>query len=411
MPDLVELYHFEADRQRARYLRIAGRFAQKFGKRETEFFSTPGRTEIGGNHTDHNGGRVLAGAVNLDVISAASPRSDNNICLISEGYDDIEISLSDLKPAPEEREKSSSIVRGICARLAQLGYNIGGFDAYTASDVAMGSGLSSSAAFEVQIASILNHMYNGGGINPVLLAQIAQYAENEYYGKPCGLMDQATCAVGGLVQIDFKNTERPVVKKVNYDFENCGYATVIVFPGKGHDDADSEYDALEKEMKLVATTLGGYRLREFSKEILLQRIPELRTAVSDRAILRALHFYADDERVARQTACLENSDFDNFLKLVIDSGYSSWMLCQNVYSASDVCRQDLSIALAISEELLKGKGAWRIHGGGFGGTIQAFVPDSMAEEYMEKMDGVFGDGSSLKLTIRRQGTTKVDIDD
>jgi len=402
------LYRSESEKHVTRYQQIANRFAQEFGRQWTGFFSTPGRTEIGGNHTDHNGGRVLAAAVNLDMVSSVAPRDDNIVHIVSKGFSDIKISITNLDPVPCEKESPSAIVRGTCAGFSSKGYSIGGFDAYFESDVAVGSGLSSSAAFEVQIACILNHLYNNGKIPPLTLAKIAKYAENDYYGKPCGLMDMTACATGGFMQIDFEHPDDPKIKKINFDFENSGYSLVIVFPGKGHDDLSGEYRDLESEMKQVAKALGGKTLRDCSWEILMQNISRLPGEVSDRAILRAIHFYSEDERVRQQTKCLESADFEAFLDLVNDSGRSSWMYCQNVYSHSNIHKQELSLALALSEQLLKNKGAWRIHGGGFGGTIQSFVPDDMRDEYIEKMDGVFGKGSCQNLTIRKHGTVKVE---
>jgi galactokinase len=407
---LKTLYPRNTQKQQQRYLNISYRFLERFpGLADVCFFSTPGRTEIGGNHTDHNGGRVLAGAINLDVISVAAPNNSNSIYIVSEGYGDIKIDLESVGKVPSERRTSTALVRGVCARMRQLGYNVQGFYAYINSDVKDGSGLSSSAAFEVQLATMINHLFNGGKIDLIEIAQIAQYAENHYFEKPCGLMDQTTCAVGGLVQIDFKDFENPTVRKVNYDFGQSGYAMVIVFAGEGHDGLNDEYEALENEMKAVAKSLGGKVLRDFSEDIVLQMIHELRQKLSDRAILRALHFYADDKRVVQQTQKLEEGNFADFLQLIIDSGYSSWMLCQNVYVNSDVTQQGLSIALAISKQLLEGKGAWRVHGGGFGGTIQAFVPEDMVEDYVKRMEDVFGKDSSDILTIRNLGSGLVNV--
>ena len=407
---LDKLYGRNIQRQRQRYLDISLRFREKFpGSESVCFFSTPGRTEIGGNHTDHNGGRVLAGAIDLDIISVVSPNDGRRIHIISDGYGDIEIGLEDLEKVPTERRTSSALVRGVCAKMRQLGYSVWGFNAYVSSDVKDGSGLSSSAAFEVQVATMINHLFNEGKIDPIEIAQIAQYAENNYFEKPCGLMDQTTCAVGGLVQIDFKDFENPIVKKVRYDFSKSGYAMVIVFAGEGHEDLNDEYEALENEMKAVAKALGGKVLREFSDVFVLQKIGELRQSLSDRAILRALHFYSDDERVVQQTQKLEEENFADFLQIIIDSGYSSWMLCQNVYVNFDVAKQGLSIALAVSKLLLEGKGAWRVHGGGFGGTIQAFVPEDMVESYVKRMEDIFGTGSAVILKIRNQGSIPIII--
>lgn len=408
--NLVDLYAQEADRQRERYLHIAQSFQAEFpGNEDVFFFSTPGRTEIGGNHTDHNGGRILAGSVNLDVIAIVSPNDKNCIKLISEGYGTIEVDLSGLEPAEEEKNTSVSLIRGVCARISELGYKIGGFNAYAMSDIKDGAGLSSSAAFEVQIATIINHLYNEGEIGPVEIAKIAQYAENHYYGKPCGLMDMTVCSVGGLVEIDFKDFDNPIVRKINYDFSRCGCDLVIVYVGEGHEGLSDEYTALENEMKEVAKALGGSVLREFSKELVIENMAVLRRKLSDRAILRALHFYSDDERVTQQSDFLDAGQLRLFLQSIIDSGYSSWMLCQNVYVWCDVKKQGLSIALAVSKQILEGKGAWRIHGGGFGGTIQAFVPKSLTKSYINDMDAIFGEGAGVKLAIRNEGSVLVNV--
>lgn len=396
--------------QKNRYMQVIKQFSQLFpDRREMELFSTPGRTEVGGNHTDHNAGRVLAAAVDLDVVAAAAPNGTSVIRLQSEGYPMIELDTANLAPVEAERYTSAALIRGVAARMKQLGYTVGGFDAYVTSDVLKGSGLSSSAAFEVEIATILNHLFNGGKLNDILNAQVSQYAENNYFNKPCGLMDMTTCAVGGLVTIDFKDFEHPVVEKVDFDFAGSGFTMVIVDTGGSHADLNDDYTALEHEMKEVARAFGGQVLREFSAEKVLENIAMLRGKVSDRAILRALHFYSDDRRVVEQVAALRYGDFDKFLWLITDSGYSSWMLCQNCYSSKAVHEQGVSVALAVSESILKGSGAWRVHGGGFAGTIQAFVPNNRVERYVQAMKAIFGEGSCHALIIRPRGTIKVDL--
>jgi galactokinase len=394
--------------QRKRYAELARRFAARFpGSGDAALFSSPGRTEIGGNHTDHNGGRVLAAAVDLDIVAAACPTNDGVVVIESEGYAPIRVDTRDLSPRADERYTSAALVQGVCSRLADLGYRIGGLNACVDGRVPTGAGLSSSAAFEVLAVTMLNAFYNANRVKPVEAAQIAQFAENNYFGKPCGLMDQTTCAVGGLVTIDFKDFDNPVVKSVACDFAASGYVLTIVDTGGSHANLNDDYAALEEEMKSVARALGGSVLREFSEEEVRRNIAGLRPKVGDRAILRALHFHADDQRVVAMVQALEQGDFARFLNLVTESGLSSWMLCQNCYSAGNVREQGISIALAMSEKLLKGKGAWRVHGGGFAGTIQAFVPSGMVDEYAAAMGAVFGTDSCHRLLIRKLGAARV----
>ena len=400
----------EMEKQKARYRRALEAFNEIFpGRENVELFSAPGRTEVGGNHTDHNAGRVLAAAVNLDAIGIVSKNDTGIIMVQSEGHPKDIVDTRELEAVEGERYSSAALIRGICARMKELGYEIGGFDAYTASNVPKGSGLSSSAAFEVLIVTILNHLYNNGAVNEILSAQIAQYAENNYFGKPCGLMDQTACAVGGFVTIDFKDTGNPLVKKIGFDFASSGFSLVIVDTGGNHADLNDDYAAVQHEMKETARALGGKVLREFSEEKVLDNIAFLRTKVNDRAILRALHFYRDDRRVVEQAAALERNDFDGFLKLVVESGCSSWMLCQNCYSSKNIEEQGISLALAAAESILKGRGAWRVHGGGFAGTIQAFVPNGLLEAFIERMSSIFGRKSCCELLIRPVGTTKVEF--
>lgn len=397
-------------RQKGRYLKAIENFKSLYpGKDDVELFSTPGRTEVGGNHTDHNAGRVLAASVDLDVIAVVAKNDKKVIRVKSEGYPEDIVDLSEIAPKENEKYSSAALIRGVCARLNDLGYKIGGFDAYTTSNVLKGSGLSSSAAFEVLIVTVLNHLYNNGVVNDVLNAQIAQYSENCFFGKPCGLMDMTTCSVGGFVTIDFKDFENPIVEKVNFDFASSGFSMVIVDTGGDHADLNEDYTALEHEMKEVARAFGGKVLREFSLEKVLENIDFLRTKVNDRAILRAIHFYGDDNRVVQQVKALETNDFDKFMELIIESGYSSWMLCQNCYSHKFIEKQGLSVALAVSENILKGKGAWRVHGGGFAGTIQAFVPNSILETYLNAMGRIFGNEACHELIIRPVGTVKLDL--
>jgi galactokinase len=392
--------------QRHRYADLIQSFTEIFpGNGDIELFSTPGRTEVGGNHTDHNGGRVLAAALDLDIVVAAARNDQNIIRIHSEKFLPVEIDAAELDVVQDEQLTSAALVRGVCARLTQLGYKIGGFDALTTSNVPIGAGLSSSAAFEVLIVTILNHFYNDGVINDVDNAKISQYAENVYFGKPSGLMDQTTCALGGLITIDFQDFDHPIDQEVDFDFEAQGYSVVIVDTGGDHANLNNDYSSVQSEMRSVARAMGAEVLRESSKEKLLADLPEIRSQVSDRAILRAIHFYDDNQRVLDQVVALERGDFVEFLKLVNESGDSSWRLNQNIFSTINVHDQRLGLALALSEIILKDGGAWRVHGGGFAGTIQAFVPDEIVEEYISRMEIVFGQGSCHQALIRPIGTT------
>ena len=405
---LRSLYGGGVAAQQKRYAGVLEAFTRRFpGHDEAAVFSTPGRTEVGGNHTDHNGGHILAAAVDLDIVGVAAPNGTREVRVLSEGFDEVCVSLDDLAARVEEKYTSHALVRGVMARMAQLGHKTGGFDCVLHSTVLKGSGLSSSAAFEVQMCTIANCFFNGGTIGDVENAQIAQYAENEYFGKPCGLMDMTTCAVGGLVTIDFFDFDRPDVCRVEYDFFSSGYVMFIVDTGGNHADMTPDYEALEHEMKAVAAALGADVLRRTSKAAMIKALPALREKLNDRAILRAFHFFNDDQRVIDQVAALKADDFETFKRLIIESGLSSFTYCQNIYANTAWEDQGLSIALALSEELLSGKGAWRVHGGGFGGTIQAFVPQAMAGEYEAAMSAVFGPAACHKVMLRPQGTQMV----
>ncbi len=398
------------DTQKERYTKLVDEFVATYGDKDLTVFSSPGRTEIGGNHTDHNYGRVLAGAVNLDNVAIASPNGTDKVHILSSGYPQFEVDLSILTPNEKEYYTSVGLVRGICARMKELGFKIGGFDAVINSGVPKGSGLSSSASFEVLIGAIVSHLFNDGKLDAVLNAQIGQYAENVFFGKPCGLMDQTACSVGGLVTIDFADPAKPIVKKVDFDFTKTGYALVITDTGGNHADLNDEYASLPTDMKGVAAKLGKKVLRELSLEQILEAIPTLRSeGVSDRAILRAIHFEMDNARVAEQVADLEKGDFKAFLAKVIASGQSSFMYNQNVYPINNVAEQGLSVALALSQIVLGSEGAWRVHGGGFAGTIQAFVPTNLIDKYVETLEHTFGKGKCHKLFIRPQGSIKVEF--
>lgn len=398
------------NQQKTRYAALADEFVKTYGNKDLTVFSSPGRTEIGGNHTDHNHGRVLAGAVNLDNVAVAAPNGTSVVRILSSGYPQFEVDITKLQPNKEEFYTSVGLVRGICARLKELGFEIGGFDAVINSGVPKGSGLSSSASFEVLIGAIVSHLFNGGKLDAVLNAQVGQYAENVFFGKPCGLMDQTACSVGGLVTIDFADPAKPIVKKVDFDFTKTGYALVITDTGGNHADLNDEYASLPTDMKGVAAKLGKTVLREVSLEQVVDAIPALREQkVSDRAILRAIHFERDNARVAEQVADLEKGDFKAFLGKVIASGNSSFMYNQNVYPINNVAEQGLSIALALSDMVLGSEGAWRVHGGGFAGTVQAFVPQHLLNKYVDTLEHTFGKGKCHKLFIRPQGSIKVEF--
>lgn len=395
--------------QAERYSGLLGKFMNTFNSDEPQFFSSPGRTEIGGNHTDHNYGRVLAGAVNLDNVAVAAKNNTSLIRIESVGYPKFEVDISNLLAIKDEQFTSASLIRGITARLKELGYAIGGFDAVIDGGVPKGSGLSSSASFEVLIGAIISHLFNDGHLDPILNAIIGQYAENNYFGKPCGLMDQTACAVGGLVTIDFEDPAKPIVKKVNFNFISTGFALVITDTGGNHADLNDEYASLPIEMKSVAAELGAKVLRQVTLEQVVEAIPALRGKTGDRALLRAYHFLGDNQRVVNQVKALENNDFQSFLSMVIESGYSSYMYNQNIYPVTNVREQGISLALALSEMVLKGQGAWRVHGGGFAGTIQAFVPQHLLDKYVRTLEHVFGENSCHKLFIRQKGAVKMEF--
>lgn len=397
------------EKEKIRYLNLIKKFTIFSKGKEVELFTSPGRTEIGGNHTDHNYGRVLAGAVNLDNIAVAATNNTNIVRIQSDGYPVFEVDLASLNPDKSEQFTSASLVRGVCSRLNELGYKIGGFDACIDGGVPKGSGLSSSASFEVLIGTIVSDLFNKGKLDPIQNALIGQYAENNFFGKPCGLMDQTACAMGGLITIDFKDPSKPVVKKVNFDFVSTGFSLIITDTGGNHADLNEEYASLPTDMKAVAAELGAKVLRQVSLDQILEIAPKIREKVGDRALLRAIHFQGDNQRVVEQVAALEKGDFKTFLGMVVDSGFSSFMYNQNIFPPNNVREQGVSLALALSELVLKGKGAWRVHGGGFAGTIQAFVPENLTEKYISTLEHMYGSGSCKKLFIREKGAVKVDF--
>lgn len=394
--------------QKERLAVIIDEYVKLFGENENiELFSAPGRTEVGGNHTDHNHGKVLAASVDLDTVAAAAKRDDSVIVEKSFNFDALEVDISDLNVHTEEFGKSSGLIRGMCAGFVEYGYKIGGFNAASMSRVLSGSGLSSSAAYEVLIGTILNHLYNDGKVSAVDIAKIAQFAENKYFGKPCGLMDQMASSVGSFITIDFKDPSEPVIKKVNFDFASCGHALCIIDTGGDHADLTDDYAAVRGEMEQAAEVFGKSVLRDVDEAEFMSNISLVREKVNDRAVLRAMHFYAENKRAEAEVKALESGDFDAFKELVTESGRSSYMYNQNVFTTKDVAHQGVSLALAMCEYLLKGKGAWRVHGGGFAGTVQAFVPVDMLDDFCEKIEAVFSKGSCHVLSIRPFGGIKL----
>ena len=370
-------------------------------------FSAPGRTEISGNHTDHQHGCVLAAAVNLETVAEVIALDDPVIIIHSEGYAPVEINLNDLNVHPEEMNTTKALVRGVAAAFRQRGAELKGFLAKVRSSVLPGSGLSSSAAFEVLIGTICNELFFDSQLSAVEIAQIGQYAENVYFGKPCCLMDQTASSVGGMVYIDFENPAKPVVEKLDFDFEKAGHALCIIDSGADHADLTDEYAAIPGELKEVCRFFGKEVLREIPEADFFAALPQLRHQVSDRAILRAIHFYQENKRVQRQAQALREGDFDTFLGLVSESGRSSWMYLQNITPAGATEHQDVAVALALCDTLLQGRGAYRVHGGGFAGTVQAFVPTDMLDGFKTGIERVLGEGKCHVLSIRPQGGIRV----
>ncbi len=396
--------------QKERYLKLLDLFDSFYdSNREIRFFSAPGRTEICGNHTDHNRGKVMAAAINLDAIAAAALNDENIVRVKSAEYDKIDvIDVTDLTPHAEEYGKSKGLIRGVCAGFKNRGYNVGGFDAATMTQVLSGSGLSSSAAFEVLVGTCINYLYNDGKASAVEVAQIAQYAENVFFDKPCGLMDQMACSVGSFVKIDFKDTENPVIEPVEFDFASCGHALCITDTRANHADLTDEYAAIRQEMEKAAAVFGKSALRDVSEADFTANLSVVREKAGDRCVLRGLHFYGENNRVEKAAAALANNDFEAFKKIITKSGYSSYMYNQNVFSSKQPLSQPVSLALAASDYVLNGRGgAWRVHGGGFAGTIQAFVPFELLDEYKSTLEGIFGKGACYVLNIRPIGGTEI----
>ena len=414
-PVLAALYALDGtreslDKARARAVHVVSRFIEEFSPASdaaAALFTGPGRTEIGGNHTDHQHGHVLCGSVDLDMLACAAPNGLDVIRVHSEGYPALEVALDSLSPREDEKNTSAALVRGVAAKIAELGHTLCGFDAYVTSNVLSGSGLSSSAAYEVLIGNILNHLCCGGALDPVEIAKIGQYAENVYFGKPCGLMDQMGSAVGGAVAIDFHDPASPMVRRADYDFSASGHALCIVDTASSHGDLTDDYADITREMGAVAAYFGQKFLRDVPEADFHAALPALRASCGDRAVLRALHYYEDDRRAVEEAEALAAGDFPRFLALVNASGLSSALHLQNTWSISNPRQQAIPVCLAVGRELLAGTGAIRVHGGGFAGTIQAFVPNDKLVSFKTGMEALLGPGKCHILHIRPQGGIKI----
>ena len=406
---LKDIYVDEAviEYQQERYIKALESFEKIYGEKEVEIYSAPGRSEVGGNHTDHQYGKVLATSINLDAIAIVAPKDEAVIDLKSEGYDRIQVDLDHLDKNDVKEGSSESLIAGVAFKLKEEGYKIGGFEAYVTSDVLNGAGMSSSAAFEVLIGNILSGLYNDMKISPVFLAQAGQFAENEFFGKPCGLMDQMASSVGGLINIDFEDPKNPKIKKVEVDFEEYGHSLCIVDTKGSHADLTDDYAAIPEEMKEVAGFFDKAVLREVDKDDFYLNLPKIREILGDRAVLRAMHLFEENKRVDEQVKALEDGDFETFKKLIKESGNSSFKYLQNVYSNHDLNNQSVSIGLAMSDISLGDRGVSRVHGGGFAGTIQAFVPNDIVGMYKKNMEHVFGEGACHVLKVRPYGGMKV----
>lgn len=402
--ELKKLYN-ETEVNKQRYIEVLDGFEDYFGSddREVMLCSAPGRTEIGGNHTDHQHGRCLAGSVNLDIIAAVALNGTDKVRVKSKGYNEDSIDINDLEIHENEINKSASLIRGVLARFSEKGCKLQGVDAYTVSNVLKGSGLSSSAAYEVLVASFVNQLFNEGKSTPVEIAQISQYAESVYFGKPCGLLDQTASAAGNMVEMDFNDPKNPQVTRVDFDFSKSGHALCIIDTGADHADLTDEYAAIPIELKIISNYFGKEVLRDIPKEDVMSNIPKLRELAGDRAVLRAFHFYNDDARVPMQVEALKNGDFDTFLRLVKESGRSSWMYLQDVIPAGYKEHQDMALSLMLCDNFLQGKGAFRVHGGGFAGTVQAFVPFDILDDFKSGIESVLGKDSCHVLFIRPVG--------
>ena len=402
------LYPDSIENVRQRYIKACDNFLNFFGERENiRIFSAPGRTEVGGNHTDHQHGRVLAGSVNLDVIAIVCENNDNIIRIESEGYKVDPVDLNDLEAKESEYGKTSALIRGCAATFKKEGYKIGGFDAFTTSDVLGGSGLSSSAAYEVMLCNVLSGLFNDSKVNRVDIAKFSQRAEREFFGKPCGLLDQMASSQGGFTSIDFNDPATPIVEKIDFDIAAHGYTLCVIDTHGDHADLTGDYADITIECREVSRFFGKDFLRDVDVNEFYSSLAALREKFGDRAVLRAIHFFGDDSRVEEQKKALKQDNFEHFLDLVNESGDSSYKYLQNVYSTSNVNAQGLSLALAITERFLKGDGACRVHGGGFAGTIQCYIPTDRIEEYSKTINAVFGEGSCCILNIRPIGGCEI----
>ena len=393
--------------QKQRYVNAIESYIEEFGEDDVEIYSAPGRSEVGGNHTDHQHGEILAASINLDAIGIVKKTDDMKVSILSKGYTLTTISLENLDMQEEEKETTIALIKGVVAGLANRGYKIGGFKAYITSDVLIGAGLSSSAAYETLIGNIVSGLYNNMSVLAEEIAIIGQFAENVYFGKPCGLMDQMACSVGNMVHVDFADINNPKVEKVTFDLNKYGYSLCITDTKGSHADLTADYAAVSEEMKKVAAFFGKEVLLGLTVDDILENIVKVREQVGDRGVLRALHFIRENERVQKEVSYLSDEDIEGFLKTVAASGNSSYKYLQNVYSNADVQHQNVSLALAISEDFLGDNGVSRVHGGGFAGTIQAFVKNDIVIEYQKIMDKVFGQGACSVLKIRKYGGMKV----
>ena len=400
--DFTLLYR-ECENASKRYIEALDEFEKLFGNyNDIRLFSAPGRTEIGGNHTDHQHGSVLAGSVDLDVIAVVALNGENVIRIKSKGYDMDEVTIGEYDIRDSENGKAISLIRGVLSKFNAMGCDIKGFNAYTTSNVLKGSGLSSSAAFEVLVGNIVNSLF-GGNADSMEIAKIGQFAEREYFGKPCGLLDQMASSLGGFTYADFHNPESPITESIDLDINDFGYALCVVDTGGNHSDLTSDYADITVECKAVSNALGVDFLRDADTNVFYSNLKDLRTKTGDRALLRAFHFFNEQQRVLDQRSALKNRDFEAFLTLVNESGQSSFDYLQNLYSNSSVSQQGLPLALALTKKFLKGKGACRVHGGGFAGTIQCYIPTDMMDDYKKMIEKTFGDGSCTLLNIRSVG--------
>jgi len=406
--DFLEIYsEQELSGQKDRYIKLLDEHLQLFGDVPAMMVSAPGRTELGGNHTDHNLGNVLAGSVSLDSVCVVSESESSAVTFISDGWEPVRLSVDELEFRKEEKDTTNALLRGVAARFVQSGHKVGGFNLNMNSNVLKGSGLSSSASVEVLIGTALSELFNGGEVGFVEVAQIGQYAENNYFGKASGLMDQLACAAGGIIGIDFRDPAKPELYPVSYKFQKHGYTLIVTDARSSHANLSDEYSAMPKEMRDIAAEFGKTACREITMEEFLPRIAELRISCGDRAVLRAFHFLRENERASAMRAALAADDFNLYLKLVTDSGNSSFKYLQNIYLGTEPGRQALSIALAFSEDFLAGRGAARVQGGGFAGTIQAYVPSDRVDSYAQLMESIFGGGCSAELKIRLKPACRV----